>query len=248
MRNSRGFTLLEVTIAGAICAALLAAFFQFILIQSKVAAEEVQDTESQTNIMRAIAALLPLIQESRPTGKHTEIDHQNFYQFQLPIKTLDGAVSFETNSQGFSQFVFGSGQPGQMISGGYYEIAFLKGYEKDSKIGRPDEMVAEKLVVRSNGNSGVDLNGDGDQVDEFTFGTLILREFDSAGKLISERLLGGHICIPDSQNPLFRLEGNVLTITLIYLDMRESSPERSRIRQTSTRVLLRNGRATPSNP
>lgn len=246
MKNSnRGFTLVEVMVASAVGAIMLAVFFQFLANQSKVAAEEVQDTNAQTGIMSSMNVILPLLQESRPTLAHPEVDAQNYFRFRVPMKYVDGTNPFKPNKQGFSQFTFGAGDPGSMSPGGYYEISFLKGYDSDTGVGRLDEELREATVLKSDGTFGVDLNGDGDLADVFTFGTLYLREFLSDASLRNERVLGGRICVPDASTPIFRLDGNSLTITFVYLDMRELRGEGSKIRQTKTQVLLRNGRPVP---
>lgn len=243
--NSRGFTLVEVLVASAVGAIMLGVFFQFLANQSKVAAEEVQDTNAQTGIMSSMNVILPLLQEARPTVDHSEVDAQNFLRFRVPIKYVDGTNVFKPNKQGFSQFTFGAGYPGTMNASGYYEISFLKGYDSDTGVGRVDEQVTEANVLKSDGTYGVDLNGDGDETDVFTFGTVYLREFFPDNSLREERVLGGRICVPDAGTSIFRLDGTMLTVTLVYLDMRESRGEDSKIRQAKTQVLLRNGRPVP---
>lgn len=244
MRQLRaGFSLLEVIIATSLSVILLMGFFQLLSVQGRIASEEVQDTDAQTAVIRAMTNILPLLQEARATPAYVQGPPvvSNTFQFRVPIKDLYGKLEFREDKKTVTQsiYMFGAGTPGSMIMGHYYEIDFLPGVV--GSVGRQDERLSEATILNDDGSLGTDLNLDGDMVDTFVFGTLMLRERTSTNALIDERQLGGRICIEEGKASIFQYEAMQLKITLMYADIRNKQGEYSRLRKTETIVHLRNG-------
>lgn len=242
MRNARaGFTMLEAVFATALSAVVLMGFFQLLSVQGRVASEEVQDTDAQTGVMRAMSNLLPLLQEARPLQNvaHTSFT-ANTFQFRVPLKAVDGTPFTRKSKSGYTQFQFGAGLPGSMVQGNYYEVTFLPGY--DGGVGRTDERLLESAIQNDDGTLGADLNADGDKTDEFIFGTLLLRERQENGALLTETILGGRICVQTGGQAIFSYTYPTLTVTLQYADIRNKNGEYSRLRRTDSSATMRNDR------
>lgn len=244
MRQLRaGFTLLETIIATALSVILLMGFFQLLTMQGRIASEEMQDTDAQTAVVRAMTNILPLLQEARATPAYVQgpLITSNTFQFRVPMKDLSGKPVFREDKKLVTKSIyrFGAGTPGSMVEGNYYEIDFRPGVV--GNVGRLDERIAEAAIRNDDGSLGADLNLDGDMVDTFVFGTLMLREKTSTNGLVDERQLGGRICIEEGKASIFEYQAMQLRITLLYADIRNKQGEYSRLRKTETIVHLRNG-------
>lgn len=244
MRNrqrSAGFTLVEVLIASVLIVILLGAFLQLLASQARVASEETQDSTAQSGLIMTIEAMLPLLEEG--TFRNTNLPNPRSVEFYVPMKGSDGTVfptDVDPNGSGRPELFLGAGEPGYMGLGNYYQITFQ---EEE----RADQLIDEATLVRSNGFAGVDLNQDGDTVDKFMFGTMILRHYSETGVQIGERFLGGRVAIEWPAGVIFTKDGSMLDVKLLSLDMRIKTEE-SRVRTTLTKIKLRGQKGLTYDP
>jgi len=243
MRKPAGFTLIEVIIATSLIAVLIGAFLQLLTTQARVASEESQDTSAQSGLIITTEAILPLLEEAKLIDiVNIEPSEPLAIRFHVPVKDFNGKVeTFPSTVTGKVEVKLGAGQPGAVTQGNYFELSFQPGYDTINNVGRPDELIDEATTRNSYGVNGVDFNKDGDTTDKFMYGTMILRQFTSAGVYVAdtERNLGGRVAVAWPDGAIFEMSGpTVANIRLLSLDIRVK-PEDSRIRTASTRVRLR---------
>lgn len=238
MRRPAGFTLIEVVIATAMILVLVGAFMQLLTSQARVATEESHDTEAQTGLIRTVSTMLPYLEEAKLVVK--DPPPSRAIRFRVPLKDPNGKVWTPADKVTDSyQFRLGVCEPGILVEDGVYELAFVPGYDEVANTGRPEMLVNEATVMKSNGTYGVDLNSNGTITDIFVLGSMHLRIYGSDGvTLLQDRQLGGQVAVMSPSGVVFTVNQTLVDVVLFTMDQRVKGEE-SRVRQTTTKIRLR---------
>lgn len=198
MRQPRGMTLIEAVVSLAILSVIMIMASQLTMSMNMVSAEETAETQIQTDLRRAMAELIFLVEESRPVAMWREDqlasklphlpkapdgtynynqnedlkDRGMVYTFTIPLKDINGRLlrkgTTVVNKYDHGEAVYGSGDMG---SGSEYNDG-TAGSDKNtySVFFLPNGEVLDEAV------EGIDMDANGVTNERFVYGGLFISD------------------------------------------------------------------------